>query len=813
MTTLLLAAGMLLSGTGVLPVPAMTVQAAEAVSSGTCGEHLTWTLDDTGTLTISGTGNMTDFENNLAFPWSNYVFQIRKAVIEDGVTSIGDRAFYSCYMMTSVTIPESVTKIGFGAVDLCTGLKEVTIPDSVSNIGNSAFFGCDDLTDITILNPDCGIYDDAEAISDNTVIHGYAGSTAQAYAEKYSRTFEVIGDAPEAAASGTCGENLTWTLDSEGTLTVSGTGTMTDYAYASPAPWYEQRESIKNIVIEDGVTDIHFDAFSGCNGLTSVTIPKSIINIRGVAFFDCHSSPAIEVDPENSKYSDEDGILFSKAKTTIIRYPSSKQGSVYSIPNSVQSIGDSAFWGCKELTSITIPNSVTSIGKDAFFGCRGLTNITIPTGVSSISYMAFSCCSSITSITIPNTVTNIDSLAFDHCTGLTSITIPDSVTSIGKDTFFECTALTDITVLNPECEINNDYLTIPEPAVIHGYAGSTAQAYAEKYNRTFEVIGDAPEAAVIASGTCGENLTWTLDDAGTLTVSGTGNMTDYANDSPAPWKEQKEKIKAAVIEPGVTGIGHSAFDGCKNLASVTIPEGVTSIADSAFYGCSGLTSVTIPDSVTAIERLAFQGCSGLTEIKLPDGVTGIGNYAFYGCSGLTAFTVPESVTDIGQNAFAFCGKLAEITIPASVKTIGPCVFIDCTDLKTITLLNPDCEIDYSEYTRMVPKTTVIRGYEGSSAQTYADFFGQTFEAISASAPLIGDPDGDGAVTNKDAQKVLVAYTESLGTGKVDLPEDALKAADVNGDGKVGVDDAQYILIYYTGNTIAGNPTTWEDLIQ
>ncbi len=513
----LLAAGMLMSGTGVLPVPAMTVQAAEVVHSGTCGDNLTWTLDSEGTLTVSGTGNMTDFENNLDFPWSNYTFQTKKAVIEDGVTSIGDRAFYSCYMMTSVTIPESVTKIGFGAFDLCTGLQEVTIPESVSNIGNSAFFGCDDLTDITILNPDCVIYDDSEAISDNTVIHGYAGSTAQ--------------------------------------------------------------------------------------------------------------------------------------------------------------------------------------------------------------------------------------------------------------------------------------------------------AYAKKYNRTFEVIGDAPEAAVIASGTCGENLTWTLDDAGTLTVSGTGNMTDYADASPAPWKEQKEKIKAAVIEPGVTGIGHSAFDGCKNLASVTIPEGVTSIADSAFYGCSGLTSVTIPDSVTAIERLAFQGCSGLTAISLPDGVTSIGNYAFYGCSGLTAFTVPESVTDIGQNAFAFCGKLAEITIPASVKTIGPCVFIDCTDLKTITLLNPDCEIDYSEYTRMVPKTTVIRGYEGSSAQTYADFFGQTFEPISASASLNGDPDGDGAVTNKDAQTVLVAYTESLGTGKVDLPEDALKAADVNGDGKVGVDDAQYILIYYTENTIAGKPTTWEDVIQ
>ena len=238
-------------------------------------------------------------------------------------------------------------------------------------------------------------------------------------------------------------------------------------------------------------------------------------------------------------------------------------------------------------------------------------------------------------------------------------------------------------------------------------------------------------SAADSDGTCGENLTWVLDKDGTLTISGTGDMEDYADASPAPWNAQKENIKTVVIGDGITGIGNSAFDGCTKLTAVTIPEGVTSIDDSVFYGCKSLTSVRIPASVTAIGRLAFQGCAGLTEIVLPDGVISIGNYAFYGCAGLTAFTIPKGVTGIGVNAFAFCAKLTDITIPAGVASIGSCAFIDCTNMKSITILNPECEIAYSEFARMVPKTTVIRGYASSTAQGYADYFGQAFEEIIA----------------------------------------------------------------------------------
>jgi len=138
------------------------------------------------------------------------------------------------------------------------------------------------------------------------------------------------------------------------------------------------------------------------------------------------------------------------------------------------------------------------------------------------------------------------------------------------------------------------------------------------------------------SGTCGSNLTWTLDDNGTLTISGTGDMENwgYPNPSGAPWKSKS--IKDIVIENGVTSIGNRAFYDCSSLTSITIPNSVTSIGNDAFEWCSSLTSITIPNSVTSIGNHAFDGCSSLTNITIPSSVTSIGNRAFYDCSSLTA---------------------------------------------------------------------------------------------------------------------------------------------------------------------------------
>ena len=177
-----------------------------------------------------------------------------------------------------------------------------------------------------------------------------------------------------AASSGTCGDNLTWTLDDSGTLTISGTGDMTNYSPSSDVPWYRSRSSIKTVIIENSVTSIGYRAFYDCSSLTSITIPDSVTSIGYRAFYGCSSLTSIKVSENNLKYSSQDGVLFDKEKTELIQCPGGKVGS-YTIPDSVTSIGDSAFAGCNSLTSITIPDSVTSIGGYAFYNCSSLTDV------------------------------------------------------------------------------------------------------------------------------------------------------------------------------------------------------------------------------------------------------------------------------------------------------------------------------------------------------------------------------------------------------------------------------------------------------
>ena len=182
-----------------------------------------------------------------------------------------------------------------------------------------------------------------------------------------------------------------------------------------------------------------------------------------------------------------------------------------------------------------------------------------------------------------------------------------------------------------------------------------------------------------------DNLTWTLDADGTLTISGTGAMKNYDYDSNQSPVYNNSDVKKIVIEDGVTSIGDYAFRGCSSLTSITLPDSVTSIGDCAFVFCVGLSSITLPDSVTSIGDSAFKNCSSLTSITIPDRVTSIESRAFTGCSSLTSITIPDSVTSIGYATFAGCSSLTSITIPDSVTSIGESAFSNCSSLQTISL--------------------------------------------------------------------------------------------------------------------------------
>ena len=190
---------------------------------------------------------------------------------------------------------------------------------------------------------------------------------------------------------------------------------------------------------------------------------------------------------------------------------------------------------------------------------------------------------------------------------------------------------------------------------------------------------ETAQAAEIASGSCGDDVTWVLTDDGILTISGTGPMWGSG------WSDYRDDITAVIIESGVTSIGGSAFSGCGNLMSVEIPESVTVIGDSAFDSCNRLTAIDIPATVTEIGTYAFYGCNSLKTIDIPEGVSGLGSSIFRDCTSLTSVTIPMSVTEIGTYAFYGCEKLKTIDIPAGVTKIGNSAFYDCSSLTSVSI--------------------------------------------------------------------------------------------------------------------------------
>ena len=241
---------------------------------------------------------------------------------------------------------------------------------------------------------------------------------------------------------------------------------------------------------------------------------------------------------------------------------------------------------------------------------------------------------------------------------------------------------------------------------------------------------DKPENTNTESGTCGNGVSFVLyKDTGTLYISGNGNIYDgkySSSDSKyhanAAWDKSKEFIKRVIIAKGVTAIGAYAFNGCTNLASITIPRSVTSIGYCAFYGCTGLTCITIPNSVTSISNSVFNGCTSLTRAIIPDSVKSIGYRAFSDCTSLTSIDIPDSVTSIGEYAFNGCTSLESVTIGNSVLSIGEYAFRGCTSLTSITIPNSVTNIGKYAFDDCISLTSVIIG-NGVTTLSGFDFSG------------------------------------------------------------------------------------------
>ena len=399
-------------------------------------------------------------------------YEIRKAAIEDGITSIGKYAFYGCSGLTELTLPNSVTSIGNGAFFACTGLTELTLPSSVTSIGESAFSGC---------------------------------------------------------------------------------------------------SGLEKIAVESG--NSCYDSWGNCNSI---------------------------IDTETN-------TLIVGCKNSVI-------------PNSVTSIGESAFSGCSGMTELTLPNSITSIGNGVFDGCSGLTKLTLPNSVTSIGNYAFRGCTGMTELTLPNSITSIGDYAFVDCSGLTELTLPNSVTSIGESAFIGCSGLEKITV----------------------DGGNKRYDSRDNCNSIIDT-----ETNTLIAGCKNSVIPNSVRSIGYEAFRGCSGLTKLT------------------LPDGVTSIGNYAFDSCSGLTKLILPNSVRSIGDYAFRGCSGLTELILPNSVTSIVDGAFAGCSGLTELTLPNSVRSIGNDAFVDCSGLSKITSLAEIPPVcGSGVFDGVNKTnCELIVP------------------------------------------------------------------------------------------------------------------------------------------------------
>ena len=457
----------------------------------------------------------------------------------------------------------------------------------------------------------------------------------------------------------TIDEELKKQLDGEFEYELTADGSVTITKYTGSA---------ETVTIPRGVTSIGNEAFSWCNSLTSVTIPDSVTSIGGGPFAGCEKLTKILVSVGNTHFKTVDGILFTDDGKTLIQVPAGKGLTEYTIPDGVTSIGGGSFAGCDQLTEIRVSagnthfKSVDGIlftadGKTLIQvpAGKGLTEYTIPNSVTSIGNYAFYKCSSLTSVTIPNSVTSIGDEAFYYCSSLTSVTIPDSVTSIGDGPFARCYKLTEIQVSAGNTHFKSvdgilfsadgkTLIRVPggltEYTIPDGVTSIGSSAFCYYDSLTSVTIPDSVTSIGDRAFLHCHSLTWVTIPNSVTSIG------DFVFSHC--WS-----LTSVTIPNSVTSIGDSAFSHCTSLKWVTIPNSVTSIGDSAFSECESLWSVTIPDSVTSIGNKAFYWCTSLKSVTIPNSVTSIGDEAFYWCSeDLVIYVTAENGIQrrIGRNS-------------------------------------------------------------------------------------------------------------------------------------------------------------------
>ncbi len=610
---------------------------------------------------------------------------LTKVNIPNSVITIDSSAFYGCTNLAILNLGTNVQNINTSAFQNCNALRNLVIPDSVKSISNSAFRGCSNISNLTIganvtSIGEYAFYGDtkltAVTIPQNVTSIGQYAFSNCVNLSNFTFTGNVSSIGTNALNTG-CNIDVTFTDD----VTYIGSS------------MFSGNTTLRSINLPSTLKTINDSAFSGCTGLTNVTIlQNSVITIGSNAFNGC---------------------------TNLVNI---------TIPEGVVNINSSAFYNCKNLPSVTIPNSVTSIGQSAFENCTELTQVDIGEGVTYIAPYAFKSCTKLIYLNLGQNISNIDVQAFQGCTSLTKLVIPDSVRILGNTNwdswnnrpnstgpFYGCTQLTDITI-GQNVETIGHYtfadcphltrITIPSKVTTIGW---------------YIFSGDTSLKYVTIEGNIDQSLTNNKtfnSGASELHITLTNTVTQIQTEA----FRNLTVLKTISIPNTVTNIRTEAFNGCTGLTQIVIPNSVTSIAEKTFYNCTNLENVTIGNQVATIGYGAFSKCEKLTEITIPNSVTNIagpsstsGIGAFQDCTGLKTVNInPDSstLTLIGMNAFKGCTALETITVPKTVTDIGQHAFYNCSALTEL----------------LIPDTVVVIGTDAFYNVPHVTYYGNDSDA-------------------------------------------------------------------------------------
>lgn len=672
---------------------------------------------------ITGGNTVNVTYRDLGYNSYNGVVTIPASVNHNGVaytvTGIGNSAFRACTSLTGVTLPSSVTCIGEYAFYGDSGLTGIDFPTGLTDIGSSAFENCTGITSLTI-----------------------------------PASVAAIG---EGAFTGVSVTSLIWNARNcwtNGDMNTSLINQVTigNEVTVLPAK-FAFRSSITAVDLPQSLVTIGENAFNSCSGLSTLTIPVNVSSIGENAFYGTGVSSLTWNAREcwtvgNTTYWRN---YFVVSQVTIgdevevlpAGFLARSRIESVTIPNSVKTIGDYAFYECDSLTGLVIPESVQNIGACSVAYCEKLNSLVVGKGLTGLDESSFEGLWSLTELTWNpkhceangslSWSYNIDELTigeevevipnnFLYASGIRSLVIPASVKSIGANAFFVHDSLETIVV---------------DPA---------------------NSVYDSRNNCNILFKTANDSIILTCKNS--ILPNGITEISDYAfyrNNSLTTFDVPSTVVRigkyafsdcdslvSLTIPDGVTTIGEYCFSGCDNLESVELPDALTEISEGLLSNCPKLKRVNIPNSVSAIGYAAFQQCRSLEHITLPEGIPAIQGYTFWNCTSLEEITIPNSVTSIGYDAFNGCSSLTEIFIPSQVRSIGSEAFARCKSLASITVDAGNTVYDSRDNCNAIIKTannTLMLGCKNTVIpQTVTTIASYSFQGC-ADLKNISIPDG------------------------------------------------------------------------